>query len=206
MKSYETSSCGYALKFNGPDTVADYDSKGGEGACLKDACQKTINTRTAVEWQEAFAAILAQRTGIPRKVDDFATERVKAKSKNPANVNPINERLSAYNTRVIAEWANGDQEKRAQLQAWAQETADAMEVDPSPPAKAPSDKAPATKGGDLAKANEILSHEAPYIEERVKLMLGEVPDYQLLREASGKPDAQSLARLLNRYIITKLKL
>jgi hypothetical protein len=207
MKSYATSSCGYTLKFNGPDTVADYDSKGGEGACLKDACQKTINTRTAVDWQEAFASILAQRTGIPRKVDESATERVKAKSKNPNSVTPINERISAYNTRVIAEWANGDQEKRAQLQAWAQETADAMEVDPSPPAAKPaSEKAPATKGGDLAKANEILSHDSAYIEERVSFMLSDVPDYVLVRDAEGKPDAQSLARLLNRYIITKLKL
>ena len=107
----------------------------------------------------------------------------------------------------LRRWMQLPEEKRAQLQAWAQETADAMEVDPSPPAaKAPSDKAPATKGGDLAKANEILSHDSAYIEERVTFMLSEVPDFVLVRDAEGKPDPQSLARLLNRYIITKLKL
>src|SRR5882757_7457610 len=107
MKSYATSSCGYTLKFNGPASVEDYDSKAGPGTCLEDACKKTINTRTAVDWQEAFASLLQERTGIPRKVDDEATARVKSKSKNPDSVTPINERLSAYNTRVISEWANG---------------------------------------------------------------------------------------------------
>src|SRR6267142_411408 len=153
MKPYETSSCGYPLKFNGPETVADYDSKAGAGACLEDACQKTINTRTAVAWQEAFATILQERTGIPRQIDEQATGRLKTRSRNPDKVTPVTERLLAYNSRVIAEWANGDQEKRAQLNAWAQETADTIEIDPSPPAKTAPDKAPITKGGDLAKAN-----------------------------------------------------
>lgn len=205
MKPYETNSCGYTLKFNGPASVEDYDSRGGQGACLEDACQKTINTRTAIAWQEAFASILQERTGIPRQIDEFATQRVKTKSKNPDNVAPISERLHAYNTRVIAQWANGDEEKRAQLQAWAQETADKIEINPSPTTK-PTASPTISKGGDLAKANEILSHEKAYIEERVTLMLGEVPDYDLLRDDIGKPDAQSLARLLNRYIMTKLKL
>ena len=207
MKPYETNSCGYALKFNGPATVEDYDAKAGQGACLEDACQKTINTRTAVAWQEAFATVLAERTGVPRQIDEFATERAKAKSRNPANIAPITERVHAYNTRVIAQWANGDKEKRAQLDSWAQETADTIEIDPSPPvAKPASDKASATKNGDVVKAQEILSHDSAYIEERVTLMLGEVPDFVLVRDPEGKPDPQSLARLLNRYIITKLKL
>jgi hypothetical protein len=208
MKSYETSSCGYTLKFNGPASVEDYDSKANRpGACLDDACKKTINTRTAVDWQEAFASLLAERTGIPRKVDDEATARAKSRSRNPNGVTPVNERLSAYNTRVISEWANGDQVKRAALQEWAQEIADKIEIDPSPPVTAKTSPAPAAgKSGDLAKANEILSHDYGYIEERVKLMLSEVADYVLVRDDKGKPDPQSLARLLNRYIIAKLKL
>src|SRR6266850_898123 len=183
MKPYETNSCGYTLKFNGPETVADYDSKAGrDGACLKDACLKTIYQDVLPDWQEAFATILSERTGINRLPDE--------------------KRLRPYNKRVIAEWANGNEEKKAQLQAWAQETADKIEANPSPPptttAKAP---AAAGKGGDLAKANEILTHDRNYIEERVSLMLSTVPDYDLLREESGKPDAQSLARLLNRWIM-----
>lgn len=187
MKPYETNSCGYTLKFNGPETVADYDSKGGDGACLRDACLKTIYQDVLPDWQEAFATILGERTGIARQADE--------------------KRLRPYNTRVIAEWANGNEEKRAQLQAWAQETADKIELDPSPPIS-PAAKAPpaAGKSGDLAKANEILSHDSAYIEERVTLMLSTVPDYVLVRDAEGKPDPQSLARLLNRWIIAQLKL
>ena len=188
MKPYETNSCGYTLKFNGPETVADYDSKGGDGACLKDACLKTIYQDVLPDWQEAFATILSERTGINRL--------------------PEEKRLRPYNIRVIAEWANGNEEKRAQLQAWAQEIADKIELDPSPLPATTTAKAPAAggKSGDLAKANEILSHDSAYIEERVSLMLSTIPDYNLLRDIEGKPDAQSLARLLNRWIIAQLKL
>jgi hypothetical protein len=206
MKSYETNSCGYALKFNGPASVEDYDSKARRpGTCLEDACKKTINTRTAVDWQEAFAALLAERTGIPRRIDEDATARARSKSKNPDQITPISERLSTYNTRVIAEWANGDQVKRDALREWAQETANKIEIDPSPTTP-PKPAAPSPKTGDLAKANEILSHDYGYIEERVKLMLSQAPDFILVRDEAGKPDPQSLARLLNRYIIAKLKL
>ena len=205
MKSYETSSCGYTLKFNGPDTVEAYDAKAGkEGTCLDDAILRTIYRDTIIAWQESFASLLQERTGIARGLDEEATTRVKARSKSPENVTPLRERIKDYNSRVVAEWgadSNGD--KKEQLQTWAQEAADTIEVLP----RGPTIKLEPVNKADLAKAQEILSHEPDYIEERVALMLADLPSFALTRNAEdGKPEAESLARLINQYITAKLKL
>lgn len=204
MKSYETSSCGYRLTFNGPETIQDYDAKGGEGACLRDACRMSIYGETLPAWQEAFAAVLEQRTGIPREIDQEATSRAKARSKTPENIKPINERVKAYNDRIVATWVNGDESKRLQIQQWAQETADRLEIIPAPIVT--DTKLPPVSKAELAKAHEILSHESAYVEERVTMMLGEIPDYRLTRDAEGKPEPQSLARLINHWLTKKLNL
>jgi hypothetical protein len=196
----QTTSCNYNLTFKGPETVKAYDAKAGrEGACLQDACLKTINSTTIVEWQKAFVNLLSERTGIAPQIDEEATTRAKARSKNPAKVSPVLERFSLYNARVLNEWVgpNGDA-KTDQLQKWAQEVADTIEISPSPGVKVGS--------AELAKANEILSHDQEYIEERVSMMLTELPEFLLTRDAEGKPEAHSLARLLNTYITAKLNL
>ena len=65
MKAYETHSCGYRLTFPGPASIEDYDAKVGKpGTALEHACLHTIHTRTLPEWQEKFAALLQERTGI----------------------------------------------------------------------------------------------------------------------------------------------
>ena len=201
-KTYESSSCGYTLKFNGPASVEEFDKRAGrDGACLDNSVLKIVWHETLPEWQEAFAEVLHQRTGIPRQIDEAATARVRAKSKNPQNVTPLNERLRAYNERVHAEWVNGDETKKAQLQEWAQEVASKIDVDPST-----ATPTTAAQKGDLAKANDILSHDSDYIEERITKLLSKVPDFDLLRDEDGKPDAQALARLINRYVVTDLGL
>ena len=207
MTSIQTSSCGYDLTFRGPATIADYDAKAGkDGTALKHAVTHTIYSEILPAWQESFAALLATRTGIPRVIDEEATARARSQSKHPEKVTPLQERVLAYNKRVAAQWINGDETRRAELQTWAQEVADKIEAAPSsvlPPVKEP----PISKV-DLLKANEILTHPADYIEERVALMLADVPDYELLRDAANenKPRPESLARLINRYIVAKLKL
>jgi hypothetical protein len=203
----ETSSCGYTLTFTGPESIEAYDAKAGkDGTALVHACLYTVYRETLVTWQEAFAQLLASKTGIARQIDEEATARARSQSKHPENVAPLQERVLAYNKRVASQWANGDDAKRAELQAWAQEVADKIEAVPSP-VTPPTKQDPVGKA-DLAKANEILSHPPDYIEERVALMLGELPDYELLRDAGNenKPEVQSLARLINKYIVAKLRL
>jgi hypothetical protein len=70
MNTYETHSCGYRLTFPGPASIEDYDAKVGKpGAALEHACLHTIHTRTLPEWQEKFAAVLQERTGIARQIE-----------------------------------------------------------------------------------------------------------------------------------------
>jgi hypothetical protein len=193
MNTYETHSCGYRLTFPGPATIEDYDAKVGKpGTALEHACLHTIHTRTLPEWQEKFAALLQERTGIARQIESEAT----------ATRKEIPERVKAFNKRVIEHWGNGN-DKKAILQQWAQETADQMVV--TPPA-APDEKVPPPSRADLAKAQEILARDPAIVAQKIQLMLNEVPGFKLTRDAEGRPDVQSFAHLLNRFILTKLGL
>lgn len=185
MTTYSSRSCGYKLKFQGPATIEAYDEQAGRpGAALEDACLMTIYRTTLNEWGEQFAQLLTERTGFSRE---------------------NGERLKSFNSRVLENWVTDNGAKREQLQKWAQEVADKLVVDPS---RAVSTLASTTSisKADLAKANEILSHDSDYIETRVNLLLGEVPDYELTRQNDGKPEPQSLARLIGSYIAAKLQL
>src|SRR4029077_1939330 len=191
MKTYETHSCGYRLTFPGPGTIEEYDTKVGKpGAALDHACLHTIHTRTLPQWQEKFAAVLQERTGIARQIESEANETRKA----------IPERVLAFNKRIIAQWGNGN-DKTAILQQWAQETADQMFVTPQ---EIPEEKAPPPSRADLAKAQEILARDPSAVEDKVQLMLREVPDFKLARDPEGRPDPESFAHLLNRFILNKL--
>ena len=81
-----------------------------------------------------------------------------------------------------------------------QETADQMVVTPAP---APDEKLPPPSRADLAKAQEILARDPSAVEDKVQLMLREVPGFKLDR-IDGRPEPQSFAHLLNRFILTKL--
>src|SRR5580765_8171411 len=110
MKSYDTRSCGYKLRFNGPESVEEYDQKAKKpGQCLEDAINNTIYRGTLPEWQDEFARVLAKETGVAREVDAEATAKLKARAKG--EVKDIPERFKAYNARVKATWANGDEAK-----------------------------------------------------------------------------------------------
>lgn len=191
---YDTRSCGYKLAFNGPDTVEAYDQKANKtGQALEDAVNNTIYRGTLPEWQEEFARVLAQRTGIARGVDEVATAKLKERAKG--DVRDIPERFKIYNARVQATYANGDEAKKAELAAWAQEVADTIEIDPSP-----TQRVSAATKGDLAKADDILDHDVDYIEAKVTKMLSAVPDFDLARDDENKPERASFAKLIGRYI------
>jgi hypothetical protein len=194
MKSYDTRSCGYKLRFNGPESVEEYDQKAKKaGQCLEDAADNTIYRKTLPEWQDAFALILAKETGIARGVDAAATAKLKERAKG--EVKDLPERFKLYNARIKATWANGDEGKEARLNELAQLAADKVEIDPSP-----SDRVSAAQKGDLAKAGDILDHDYDYVEAKVNKMLAKVPGYDLTRDDEGKPEQASLARLIARWI------
>ena len=198
---YDTRSCGYKLSFTGQDSVEEYDEAAGrQGAALEDAVNNTIYRSTLPEWQAAFGKVLEERTGIPREIDQEATARVKSRAKDPGNTRDVPERFRTYNNRVRKLYAGadgdteGDSDKLAELQQWAQEIATGIQVDPSPA------RISAVNKGDLIKAEDVLDHDAEYIEQKVQKFLAAIPDFELVRDDDNKPEKQSLARLIGRYI------
>lgn len=202
-QAYEIRTSGYKISFKGPDSVEKYNEAAGPdrpNAALEDACSNTIYRSTLPEFQQAFAKLLQERTGISREIDQAATRRVKDRAKNPADTRDVPERFSIYNSRVRKVWAGaegdngGDPAKLSALQSWAQEVADTIEVDPSPARQSVILK------GDLLKSEDILDHDPDYIEAKVQKFLAAVPDFELIRDDDNRPEKQSLARLIGRYI------
>lgn len=191
---FETSSAGYDLAFNAPNSVEEYDKLSDAGQCLKDAIADTINRATILTWQSEFAKVLAERTGISREIDQKATAAVKEKAKNPETARDIPERFTTYNKRVNEQYANGDDAKRGDLETWAQEVADRVTFDPA------RQRTGTIAKGDLTKAEDILSGTPESIDAKVSKYLQLVPDFNLVRDDNGLPEKQSLARLVGKYV------
>jgi hypothetical protein len=202
-KTAKITSCGYDLEFPGPETVEEYDQKGGEvGLCLKDALSNTLYRGTLPEWQEEFARVLESTTGVQRGIDKEATEKLKARAKPGAEVRSVPERFKAYNVRARATWAGEDAAKLSQLAELAQQTADKIEVNPAP---SPRGGAGVAKG-DLLKADVILDLEPDAIEAKVTKMSAVIGDgFELARDENGKPERYGLARMISRYLDELLK-
>jgi hypothetical protein len=193
LMAYETNSLGYKLTFKGPSTVEEYDQKAGRvGACLEDAVDNTIYRSTLPEWQEEFAKKLEEHTKQPRVTDSTATDKAKARAKDPSKVEDIKEKVKAYNARVTAGMSDTD---KAAIAALAQSVADGILVDPSPSKRA--------KGPDkalLAKADSLLTLPADQLQEKIDKYLGRVEGFELETDEQDKPQRESLARLLGRYL------
>ncbi len=199
MAQYKTTSCGYQVVFNGPDTVEDYDQKAGKvGTCLEDAVENIIYRGTLPKFQSALADAMTKAYGIAREVDEVATARAQKNVKEGGTAKPVMERFKAFNLRVRGKITEGLSEaeanaKLAELQALASDVAESITVDP-----APSARASAVNKGDLAKADEILSRSPDNIEAVVTKML-DVVDFDVERDDAGLPDRDSLAKLIGAY-------
>lgn len=200
----KSNSCGYALVFKAPATVEEYDRLAGRaGTCLEDAIDNTIYRGTLVEWQDAMGDAIVKLTGVSRGVDTDATNKAKSRSKKPESVKDIPERFKAFNSRVIASWATmtnekdetlEDPEKLGQLKALAQTVADTITVDPSP-----SKRTGGISKELTAKADSILA-QTETVEAKVAKLLGLVPNFVLVRDETGLPERDSLARLVGAYL------
>jgi hypothetical protein len=200
MATYETNSIGFPLKFSGPDSVEAYDQKGGkQGLCLEDAIDNTIYRSTLPEWQDKFAPIVEQLTGVKRSVNEEATAAARARSKTPDKVKDVLETVPRYVKRAMA---NLSDEDKAALATEAQKVADGIEVDPSPSKR---------QGGlrkDLReKAESLLTLPVDQLESKITGYLEEIPGYDLERDSDNenKPQVESLARLVGEIMAKRLR-
>lgn len=204
MKSYTTSSCGIPLKFNGPESVEEYDKLAGKaGAIVEDAATAVIAWSTLPEWQEAFVKKLIDVTGSTRLVDEAATKKAKERAEDASKVKDVLEKETAYIKRAQATLKAGTPltgvADIAAFNALAQEVADGIAIDP-----APSKKSGKPKKDLLEKAQQILARDVDAREAKITEFLNSVPGFDLERTAEGVPSEESLARLIGKFLDARL--
>lgn len=190
--TYTVNTGNYSFKSPGPGTVEEYDQQAGKvGSCLEDAVYNSIYRGHIPAFWEAFIPKAEALTGIARAVDEKATERARAKSKNPEKVKDVMEKALNYDERVRA---SVTPDIISALDALAVEVGSALVIDVSEKQRTSGPGA-----SFLAKADSVLTRDADGIESAVTKLSAVVPAHDLLRDETGKPDRVSLAELIKKY-------
>lgn len=189
-KAYSTSTAGRKFNVNGPATNEEYDKAAGRvNAAAEDAVAGLIAWDTIPEIAEKFATELAKSSGVTRGVDDKATAVAKERAKNKDSVKDVPEKAGPYIKRVYASAPDSAGEFDVLLQL----VADGTPVDPTP----------GRRGGIgarfLDKADTILERTPDHLEATITKLLDTVEGYELARDADGKPERSSLARLIKEW-------
>lgn len=180
------------LIFIGHDSAEAYDQQAGQtGACVEAADLSDVYRSLLPDAHEKFATVLT-KSGVARGVNADATAKAKARAKEGAKVQDVPETYTTYANRVKAAV---DEETWKSLDDEIHTIAAAMRCDSSPTAR--------QKGPDkaaVAKAQEILGRQPDAIEETVTKLMDVVPAFDLVRDAEGKPEETSLARLVQAFV------
>jgi hypothetical protein len=181
------------LGFPGHENAEEFDREAGEtGACAEEADASVAYRSTLPEFHKAFTPTMEQLTGVKRGVNEEQTAKVKARAKDPSKVEPIPESFITYANRVKAS-LNEDDWKA--LDAAARELAKSIPIDASP------SKRIAGPGKDLlAKADSLLTLPADQLQAKIDKYQGAVEQEIEVDESTGKPDRNSLARLIGKYL------
>lgn len=187
------------LKFIGHSDAAEYDAEAGAvGACVETADVSDGYRSLLPVFHSKMTPIIEELTGVTRGVNEEATTRAKARSKTPDKVKPVAESFITFAKRALA--AEGvDEEKRKAVHAQARALAASMKSDSSPARRAAG---PGKEYLDKADAKLLLSTEE--IEAAVARYLEVVPDFELERDDTGKPERESLAFLMKAWVASQL--
>lgn len=184
------------LVFVGHDDADAYDKQATyTGACVENADLKDIYQSGLPSAHERFLPIIV-KSGITRGVNQRATDAMKGRAKDPTKVEPVAESYITYANRVKTLLEAKGPEGAAQWAALDAEVhAIPLVCDSSPTAR--------QKGPDksiLAKADDILTRSDDAIEATVTKLLNVVEGFDLERDAEGKPERVSLARLVQEFM------
>lgn len=210
MDKYKTSSIGYELfvPIHKCNTEETYNSLAGPrsnglSAVLDDAIGALIAWDWLPSWQDKFAAKLEQlfpathATPFIREINVKATEAAVAAAKSPE----AKAKAKVYETitkSVRRFRASLTPEADAESAVLAQEIADSLPADPSPSQRSGKIKADLT-----IKADGWLLLTADELEAKIELLRTKVPNYELISEDDGKPNRDSLARMIGAYLDVK---
>lgn len=182
------------LPFPGHENAEEFDREAGEqGACVEEADASVAYRSTLPEFHKAFTATVEQLSGVKRGINEDATNKAKARAKDPAKVEPVPESFITYANRVKASLSEADWKA---LDSAARELAAQTKIDASP------GKRQAGPGKDLlAKADSLLTLPADQLSAKTDKYLGVCEGFDLqMDEATGKPERTSLARLVGKYL------
>lgn len=191
-KQYEYSTSRYDLKSPGPADAAEFDAQAkSDGACVAEAVASVTYRSTIPEFWDAFIPKVEELTGIKRGIDDKATARNQERAKEGVTVKPVPEKFLSYDNRV---WAASDEARRAELIALAQATAAEIAIDP-----APSRRSSGPGALFIAKAESVLGRPEDQLQATVTKLLDACPGFELETDENGKPEKNSLAKLIKAY-------
>jgi hypothetical protein len=181
------------LLFPGHEDAEAFDREAGEvGACVEEADASVAYRSTLPDFHKAFTDTLEQMSGVKRGVNQEATEKAKARAKDPAKVEPTPESFITFANKAKQAV---DENTWKTIDAKAREVAKTVPIDASP------SKRQAGPGKDvLAKADDILTLPQDQIEAKVAKYLGKVEGFELDRDEAGKPERSSFARLIKGYL------
>ena len=155
----------------------------------------TLPLRIAQLYQSSTRPLLPQwssLTGIKRGINEEQTAKAKARAKDPAKVHPVPESFITYANRCKATMFDSDWQA---LDAEARKLASTVPIDASP------SKRIAGPGKDLlAKADSLLTLPIDQLQAKIDKYKGAVEHDLETDEETGKPDRNSLARLIGKYL------
>lgn len=181
------------LAFPAHESAEDFDREAGEaGACVEEADASVAYRSTLPEFHRALTPQMEQLSGVKRGTNQEATDKAKARAKDPSKVEDVPESFITWANRVKANVSESDWKA---LEDLARQVAAQTKIDASP------SKRVAGPGKDLlAKADSLLAGPEDQLNAKVDKYLSAVEGFELERDENGKPDRASLARLVGKYL------
>lgn len=175
------------LEFLGHASVEAYDTDAGvPGACLEDADRSQVHRETIQRFDKSFSEFVLALTGIPRGVNEKQTELERARVKG--GTKPIPESFPRYMVRVFA---RVDEEMQATIAKEALAQSRLFRI-----SSAPAIRLSPIENKFLLRAQSILSQDVSEINDRLAELLSITGDFPLGRDSDGKPELESMARLM----------
>lgn len=186
--NYISTPCGpLILEFLGHDDIASYDKEAGRpGSCLEDALRGNIHRETIPRFDKQFSEWVFSLTGVPRATNEKQTAIEQARGR--AYNKPILESFPRYLNRVFAK-VTPEMQRQIQEEALAQSRLFRISA-------APATRLSPIEPKFLKRATSLLSQELSEINDRVSEMLAIVGEYPVTRDSDGKPELESMARLM----------
>lgn len=174
-----------------PDQASFDKEAGYPGAMFEAAHRYFAHGFTLAEFHKKFIPKIEELSGIARRIDEKKFDRKKSQSPNPDKLSPVYESYTSYLTWL---WPQLTNEQRLVYSELALSESREFRINVAPAeTKSPIDIC------YYKRADSILEQEVDVIKSKLPKYIQLVPNYEIAFEDSGKPNRDSLARLLQKF-------